>query len=46
MAKDKQTKFEITNAESLQPVLAIIEDALGKGEKVEVSIKVKAKHGR
>lgn len=46
MAKAKQTVFEVTNAESLQPVLAAIEDALGKGQKVEVSIKVKAKHGQ
>jgi hypothetical protein len=46
MAKAKQTTFEVTNAESLQPVLAVIEDALGKGEKVEVSVKVEGKHGR
>ena len=46
MAKVRQTVFEVTNAESLQPVLAAIEDALGKGQKVEVSIKVKAKHGQ
>jgi len=46
MVKAKQTTFEVTNAESLQPVLAVIEGALGKGEKVEVSVKVKVGHGR
>ena len=46
MVKAKQTVFEVTNAESLQTVLAAIEDALGKGQKVEVSVKVEAKRGR
>lgn len=36
----KQTKFEVTNAETFQPVLAAVEDALSKGKKVEVSLKV------
>ena len=46
MTKAEQTKFKVTNAESLQTVLAAIEDALGKGQKVEVSVKVEVKHGR